>query len=93
MKEDILNLAQEYNINPPKSKMPDFDYLDFILKEVEESVTNCPINNKILELRGKLGSIFYNDEVFSQIYELTMGLKDLFKCPDIILLELPDEWE
>lgn len=95
LKKDISTLAQNYNIpihEQNEKKMRDFDYLDLILTKIEESAPDCPINGYIGLLRQRLGVILDSDEVFVQIYEFTMGLKDLFKCPDILLIDLPDEF-
>ena len=51
LKNDILILAQQYNVSIPKQEttnLHSFEYFDNLLKKIEESAPDCPINIIIL---------------------------------------------
>lgn len=94
LKKDILSLISQYKLSVPEqkaTKLHDFEYFDYILKQVEEIAPDCPINMGIGVLRQRLGVILDSSEIFDQIFQFTLDLKQIFRCPDVLLLELPDE--
>jgi len=95
LKNDILRLAQQYDISileQEATNLHDFEYFDNILKKIEETALNCPINMEIGITRQRLGGIFDSTNVFTQLFEFTMDLKKIFNTPEILLTEFPDEW-
>ena len=89
IKNGIIKLGKKYNIDifHDKKSISDFVYLDLILSNLENLVTQIEKDdeNKIKQYRDKLGIIINEENLFQLIYDFSEGISEIFrkKYPNI----------